>query len=269
MAVRDAADASPTPVRRRWSRRGFLISWGVAGLGASLLAACGPAAVPPAPGPTSAAVAPTAAPPPPAPTAAPAAKPAAAPTAAAQPAGQTARDGGTFRFNIWTEDPPSLDPYLNVSFRVQEFAAFFYSRLLMSKKGPGLAAQAYIMEGDLAESWKPSEDGKTWTFTLRPDVKWQNLPPMNGRPLTAQDVAWSFDHFMQVSPQKTTFNQVASVSATDPRTVQFTLKDVYAPFEAQIGSPIFWILPREVVEQDGDVTRRTVGSCYQRSGIGR
>ena len=260
MAVRDAADASPTPVRRRWSRRGFLISWGVAGVGASLLTACGPAAVPPAPAPTSAPVAPTAAPPPPAPTAAPAAKPAAAPTAAAQPAGQTARDGGTFRFNLWTEDPPSLDPYLNVSFRVQEFAAFFYSRLLMSKKAPGLAAQAYIMEGDLAESWKPSEDGKTWTFTLRPDVKWQNLPPMNGRPLTAQDVAWSFDHFMQVSPQKTTFNQVASVSATDPRTVQFTLKDVYAPFEAQIGSPILWILPKEVVDQDGDVTRRVVGS---------
>ena len=39
----------------------------------------------------------------------------------------------------------------------------------MSKKGPGIAGQAYIMEGDLAETWKPSEDGKTWTFNLRPE----------------------------------------------------------------------------------------------------
>jgi len=65
---------------------------------------------------------------------------------------------------------------------------------------------------------------------------------------------------LQVSPQKTTFNQVASVTAPDASTVQFTLKDVFAPFEAQIGSPILWILPKEVVEQDGDVTRRVVGS---------
>jgi ABC-type transport system substrate-binding protein len=161
---------------------------------------------------------------------------------------------------MWTEDPPTLDPYLNVSFRCQEFAAFFYSRLLMSKKGPGVPAQAYIMEGDLAESWKVSDDGLAYTFSLRPDAKWHNLPPMNGRPVTAQDVAWSFDHFMKVSPQKSAFDQVADVSALDDRTVQFRLKDVYVPFEAAIGAPIFWILPREVIEADGDASKRVIGS---------
>jgi ABC-type transport system substrate-binding protein len=161
---------------------------------------------------------------------------------------------------MWPGDPPGLDPYLIVSYRVQELAAFHYSRLLMQKKGPGVPGQAYIMEGDLAESWKPSDDGKTWTFTLRPDAKWQNLEPMNGRPVTAQDVAWSFELFMKISPQKSTFNQVDTVAAVDARTVQFTLKDVYAPFEAQIGAPLFWVLPKEVVDQDGDVSRRVVGS---------
>jgi peptide/nickel transport system substrate-binding protein len=235
----DAADASPGFSRRYWTRRGFLITWGVAGVGATLLAACGPQIAP--------ATAPTAAPKPP---------------TAAQRAAPTPRDGGTLTLvtATWTTDPPSLDPYLNVSFLCQTFAGFFYSRLLMSKKGPGIPNLAYIMEGDLAESWKPSDDGKTWTFSLRPNARWHNLPPMNGRPVTAQDVAWSFEHFMQTSPQKTTFSQVASVSVIDARTVQFTLKDVYAPFEAQIGSPIFWILPKEVVDQDGDATRRVVGS---------
>jgi ABC-type transport system substrate-binding protein len=238
-----------------------------------LLSACGPASAPAAPTSAPAAPAPTTAPttaPAAAakPTAAPAAattapaaatKPTTAPAAATQPT-SAAQNGGQFKFNIWTDDPPSLDPYANVSFRVQEFAAFHYSRLLMSKKGPGVDGQAYIMEGDLAETWKPSEDGKTWTFNLRQNAKWQNLPPMNGRPLTAQDVVWSFEHFMQVSPNKTTFGQVSTVTAPDDHTVQFTLKDVYAPFEAQIGAPVFWILPKEVIDQDGDATKRVVGS---------
>jgi peptide/nickel transport system substrate-binding protein len=229
------------------------------------LAACGPATAPAAPTSAPAAPPPTTAPAQAAPkptTVAPAqAAPAAtaAPTAATQ-AASAAKNGGTFRFYAWPDDPPSLDPYVNVSYRVQEFSAFFYSRLLMSKKGPDIKAQAYIMEGDLAESWGPSEDGKTWTFKLRSNAKWHNVAPMNGRPVTAQDVAWSFEHFMATSPQKSTFAQVDKVSAPDDRTVQFTLKDVYAPFEAQIGAPLFWVVPKEVVDADGDVTKRTVGS---------
>ena len=177
-----------------------------------------------------------------------------------QTAAGAPRLGGSFRFFAWTEDPPSLDPYLNVGFRTQGFAAFFYSRLLMSKKSPGIPGQAYIMEGDLAEEWQVGQDGKTYTFRLRPDTRWHNRPPLNGRPLIAKDVVWSFERFMKVSPQRAAFDIVATVSAPDDRTVQFSLKDVYAPFEAAIGAPVFWILPREVLEQDGDASRRVVGS---------
>ncbi len=71
---------------------------------------------------------------------------------------------------------------------------------------------------------------------------------------------WSFERFMKVSPQRAAFDIVAAVSAPDDRTVQFSLKDVYAPFESAIGAPVFWIVPREVIEQDGDAARRVVGS---------
>src|SRR5438270_12407076 len=99
---------------KRWTRRGFLATWGVAGIGATLLAACGPQVTPATP--TSAPAAPTTAPP--AATTAPAAgKPAVAattaPAAAANTAGPTPKDGGSFRCSIWTEDPPTLDPYLH------------------------------------------------------------------------------------------------------------------------------------------------------------
>jgi ABC-type transport system substrate-binding protein len=65
---------------------------------------------------------------------------------------------------------------------------------------------------------------------------------------------------MKVSPQKTTFEIVDSVSAPSEKVVEFKLKDVYAPFEAAIGAPIFWIMPKEVIEADGDAAKRVVGS---------
>ena len=39
----------------------------------------------------------------------------------------------------------------------------------------------------LAESWEISPDGNTYTFTLRPDLKWSD-----GEPLTADDVVFTY-----------------------------------------------------------------------------
>lgn len=47
-------------------------------------------------------------------------------------------------------------------------------------------------EPDLAVKWE-RPDETTMLFTLAPGIKWQNVAPLNGRPLTAKDVAFSFD----------------------------------------------------------------------------
>jgi peptide/nickel transport system substrate-binding protein len=229
---------------RRLNRREALKGFFIAGLGVALASACGPSA-------------PSQAPPVP-PQAAPVGAP--TPAQAATQAVGSPKDGGTLRMYLSPENTPTLDPYLNVSVRTQEPAAFFYSRLLMQKKGPGIPRLGNIFEGDLAESWAPNDDMLSWTFKLRPNARWQNKPPLNGRPLTAQDVVWSFERFVKVSPEKGRFDYVASVTAPDDRTVVFKLKDLYAPFENAIGAPYFWIMPREVVEQDGDASKRVIGS---------
>jgi peptide/nickel transport system substrate-binding protein len=174
--------------------------------------------------------------------------------------GDQPKPGGTLVIRWWTGDPPDLDPYLNVTFRAQEFAGFFYSRLLKFDSGPGVEPNAFTPVPDLAESYEASKDGLTYTFKLRANAKWQNKAPMNGRAVTADDVVWSYQRFMKVSPQKANLSIVKDVTASDPRTVVFTLNAVFAPFETTIASPMFWIMPKEIIEADGDARKRVVGS---------
>jgi peptide/nickel transport system substrate-binding protein len=47
----------------------------------------------------------------------------------------------------------------------------------------------------LAESATPSEDRRSWTVRLRPGLEWHD-----GRPLTAQDVKFTFDYFKDTAP---------------------------------------------------------------------
>ncbi|ASY63959.1 Dipeptide-binding ABC transporter, periplasmic substrate-binding component [Sinorhizobium sojae CCBAU 05684] len=47
--------------------------------------------------------------------------------------------------------------------------------------------------GDLAESWEVSDDGLTYTFKLKPGMKFAS-----GNPITAEDVAYSFERVVKL-----------------------------------------------------------------------
>jgi peptide/nickel transport system substrate-binding protein len=76
----------------------------------------------------------------------------------------------------------------------------------------------------LALSWMPNSKGDVWTFRLREGVRFQN-----GRPLTAKDVAATFDRLTDPaagSAAKATFRGVLSKGGTqarDENTVEFHL----------------------------------------------
>lgn len=77
----------------------------------------------------------------------------------------------------------------------------------------------------LAESWTVSDDGKTYTFKLRKDAKFHN-----GKPATAKDVVWSWNHLQKESAWlcRSSFDgsggaKVLSVEAPDDETVVYQL----------------------------------------------
>lgn len=74
----------------------------------------------------------------------------------------------------------------------------------------------------LAESWETSEDGLTWTYHIRQDATWTD-----GEPVTAEDVAWTFNTMM-TDPAAAEANgnfveNFETVTATDEYTVEIQL----------------------------------------------
>ena len=79
----------------------------------------------------------------------------------------------------------------------------------------------------IAQSYKASADGTTYTMKIRTDVLFQS-----GNKLTAQDVAYSMKRMVAINMGNAWLwsNILASVDATDDATVVFKLKSPYAPF---------------------------------------
>lgn len=78
--------------------------------------------------------------------------------------------------------------------------------------------------GDLAESWTAGADGKTYDFKLRPGVKFQNIAPVSGREVNADDVVFSFESFKKEvgNTGNRNWQAMAGAQAIDPRTVRVT-----------------------------------------------
>jgi peptide/nickel transport system substrate-binding protein len=93
----------------------------------------------------------------------------------------------------------------------------------------------------LATSYTKSSDGKTYTFKLRPGVKFSN-----GDAMTSADVKFSIDDARaQTKGWGYLDAAIKSISAPDPQTVVFKLKYPWAPFLADIALFANGIVPKD------------------------
>ena len=110
----------------------------------------------------------------------------------------------------WTEDVDNLNPFIGYTLTAYHIFWENYDRLVRydpdtMEPVPGIA-----------ESWEVSDDAKTWTFHIRDGVKFQD-----GEPLTAQDVAFTFNLVLDNAPNAFTIytNHLESVEAPDDHTI--------------------------------------------------
>ena len=171
-------------------------------------------------------------------------------------AAETPQRGGVFR--IRGEDATTgFDPHLVANHhRIATNLSFTHSRLVKVKAGPSIVPGTQPLEPDLAESWSQPSD-RTYVFKLRKGVRWHPKPPVNGRELTADDVKYTYDRFLQVkgNPNRSTLGHVEKIDVIDRYTVKFTLSEPFGWFLDYLANTVMWIVPREAVEQFGDLRR--------------
>lgn len=93
----------------------------------------------------------------------------------------------------------------------------------------------------LATSWEVSSNNLEYTFTLVKDVKFHD-----GKPLTADDVVFSYDYFKKHSFQwNVDMTKVASVQKVSDTQVKITLAEPYAPFITEIAGKLP-IIPKHI-----------------------
>lgn len=214
--------------QKRFRRRGLLITAGSAAT-ALTLAACGgddngssktPAGGSPAGG-----------------------SPAAGTPAASQTqAAKTPKRGGALRVGSGIY-PSTFD---HPTFAALTGDGHCYNQLLKLGKGGKLMP-------DLAEDWE-TPDPTTFVFHLRKGVKFQDLAPVNGRELTAEDVVFTVERSQK--PEfltKQLWTNLASITAPDKYTVKATFKQPFAPALFHFATSVMGVLSHEVIDKFGDL----------------
>jgi peptide/nickel transport system substrate-binding protein len=172
---------------------------------------------------------------------------AAAGTVTAQEEG--AKYGGTLTYMIPADSPPSFDAHREQTYALIHSAAPFYSTLIrINPYNPGSTTDIVC---DVCTAMpKPTDDGKTYTFKIRDDVKFHN-----GDKLTAYDVAASLNKIAfppegTLSPRSATFMMVKGIEATDKHTVVIHLKFATNAFLPALADPFNWIYQKKVLDKD-------------------
>ncbi|MGS1096926.1 ABC transporter substrate-binding protein (plasmid) [Aquamicrobium terrae] len=146
-------------------------------------------------------------------------------------------------------EPQSLDPHTVTATNDFRILVNVYDGLVRFKDG------TLEVEPALAESWDISEDGRTYTFKLRQGVKFHD-----GSDFDADAVKFNFDRMLREDhpfydtgpfPLSFNFSSIEAVNVVDPHTVEFKLKEAFAPFLSNLAYPTGLIVSPAAVEQYG------------------
>jgi microcin C transport system substrate-binding protein len=169
--------------------------------------------------------------------------------------------GGILRFAAF-QPPKSLNVYIDSNTYTRQVFGMMYETLL--------STDPVTMEfvPFLAKRWTISDDKSGYTFELDPAAVWSD-----GRPVTAEDVKWTFDQVMDpknaTGSTKVMLGVFDSPEILDARTVRFRAKESHWRNLSALG--LFEIMPKHAFEgQDFnrlDFDRPVVSGPYALSGV--
>jgi len=138
--------------------------------------------------------------------------------AGAESASPAAADTGKVVYKVgWNGEPDNINPFVGYASPAFEIWYLTYDSLVGYDPAT-LAAMKGEESTGLATDWEVSDDGLTWTFTIRSGVTWQD-----GKPLTAKDVAFTYNYIIQNDMENWTAytNLIEKATAVDDTTVVF------------------------------------------------
>ncbi len=98
-------------------------------------------------------------------------------------------------------------------------------------------------------------DDVTFIYTIKPNVHWQDRPPLNGRQFVAEDAAFGLARFGQDNPEfvlRDLLSAVDQYEVTDDLTLRLKAKEVFAPLLGAVGEQRVLMISRDAVEAFGD-----------------
>ncbi len=170
------------------------------------------------------------------------------------------KPGGSLNIRI-TADPPNWSPFTASTYSAG-CANVCYNKLVKISVAPDIDPADVVLEPDLAAAMPENPDPLTFIFKLRPNVKFHDVAPANGRVMTAEDVKAALDAYRgdQRSAFRTDYSSVDAVEAVDATTVKVTLKSPFAPLLGISAGQYGWrIFPKEMLQGD-DLKTGAVGT---------
>ena len=161
-------------------------------------------------------------------------------------------EGG--RFVRLYVDPPTLDPHLTTDATSAQIIVEVFGGLVTIDKDLNVVP-------DLAESWDISNDGRVYTFRIRPDAVFHD-----GKPVTAEDVRWSLERATNPLTEAPNVDQylgdivgvdakingdaleISGVRVINESTIEITIDGAKSFFLAKLTYPTAFVLDKENVE---------------------
>ncbi len=169
--------------------------------------------------------------------------------------------GGVLRFAV-KQAPPHQDVHQSVSSVLATWGAgITYSRLFKFQRGPSVAAPSRIPECDLCTAWRQTGPLE-FEFDIREDAFWPDLPPLNGRRVTAADIVFSYQRQMTPGwPNAGLLSNVREIVAVEDNLLRISLESPDAELFEKLADGRSVVVAEEIVQLSGDlVDGPTVGS---------